>query len=105
MAAIESKSCELPRRIAVMIDTSMHVVIPFLFWLAQPFWEARPPERWTDFEISQIRTDSPWAQSTGAGQGGIVFFATALPVEHAEAELRLRTKKIAQRFPEPDVDY
>jgi hypothetical protein len=35
----------------------------------------------------------------------VVFLATALPIEHAEAELRLRMKKNPHPMQEPDPDY
>jgi hypothetical protein len=83
----------------------MHALLPLLFFLAQPFWEAKPPERWTDGEIATIRRDSPWAQVAGPDPAVVVFLATAAPIEMAEAELRLRMKKNASRMPEPDPDY
>jgi hypothetical protein len=83
----------------------MHALAPLLFFLAQPFWEARPPERWTNAEIELIRTSSPWAQVLSRGVPVTVFLATALPIEHAEAELRLRARKNPHPMPEPDPDY
>src|SRR5690348_13926080 len=106
MAAIASRSPGPPRRIAVIIDVSiMHALLPLFFLLAQPFWEVRPPEQWTNSEIGQLRTNSPWAQILGGGPPAAVFLATALPIEHAEAELRLRTKKNQYPMPEPDPDF
>jgi hypothetical protein len=83
----------------------MHVLAPLLFFLAQPFWEARPPEQWSQLEIYLMRTSSPWAQQVGRVAPVVVFLATALPIEHAEAELRLRMKKNPEPLPEPDPDY
>jgi hypothetical protein len=83
----------------------MRALLPLLFFLAQPFWETKPPETWTDAEIQTIRTDSPWAQRTLQGPVAVVFLATAAPIEHAEAELRLRLKKNPHPMPEPDPDY
>src|SRR5262245_66687411 len=83
----------------------MHALLPLLFFLAPPFWDVRPPEQWSDAEIQEIRTRSPWAQSLTMGTPVTAFLATALPVEHAEAELRLRTKKNPHPLPEPDPDY
>ncbi len=83
----------------------MRALLPLLFFLAQPFWETKPPEAWTDAEIQTIRTDSPWAQRTIQGSVAVVFLATAAPIEHAEAELRLRMKKNPHPMPEPDPDY
>jgi hypothetical protein len=83
----------------------MYALLPLLFFLAQPFWESRPPEQWTPSEIDQIRTNSPWAQSVGRVAPVTVWLATALPIEHAETELRLRTKKNRESMSEPDPDY
>ena len=83
----------------------MHALLPLFFFLAQPFWEARPPESWTDAEIQNIRTESPWAQRTSEAPVAVVYLATAAPIEHAEAELRLRLKKNPRPMPEPDPDY
>jgi hypothetical protein len=73
-----------------------------LFFLGRPFWEAKPPERWSDREIEAIRNDSPWAQTVGPDPKVLVYLATAAPIEEAEEEARLRTKKPLN---EPDPDY
>ena len=83
----------------------MHALLPLLFFLAQPFWEAKPPEQWTDAEIQYLRTDSPWAQRSGDSPQVVIFLATAAPIEHAEAELRLRLRNNPHPLPEPDPDY
>jgi hypothetical protein len=72
------------------------------FFLAQPFWEAKPPGQWTDKEIESIRTDSPWALSVGPDPQVTIYLATAAPVEEAEAEARVRAKN---PLDEPDPDY
>jgi hypothetical protein len=82
-----------------------HVLLPLLFFLSQPFWEAKPPEKWTDADIAAMLRDSPWAQQTGTSPRVVVFLATAAPIEHAEAELRLRLKKNPHPMAEPDPDY
>lgn len=73
----------------------------FLF-LSQPFWEAKPPEKWTGEEIDTVRHASPWAQTMGHNPELLTYLATAAPIEDAEGELRLRTKNT---LPEPDPDY
>ena len=83
----------------------MCALLPLLFFLAQPFWEAKPPEHWSDAEIETIRHDSPWAQVAGPDPSVVIYLATAAPIEMAEAELRLRMKKKTSRMPEPDADY
>jgi hypothetical protein len=79
----------------------MHALIAVLFFLAQPFWETKPPEQWTDREIDIIRGSSPWTQSIGPAPELIVWFATAEPIEAAEAEARLH-KRHPLREPDPD---
>lgn len=73
-----------------------------LFLLAQPYWEAKPPEKWTDQEIESLRSDSPWALKVGPDPQVLVYLATAAPIEDAEAQARLRAK---DPLPEPDADY
>jgi hypothetical protein len=76
-----------------------------LFFLGGPFWEAKPPERWSDREIEAIRSDSPWAQTVGPEPKVLVYLATAAPIEEAEEEARLRTRD-PLRDPDPDyLDY
>ena len=87
------------------IELIMRALLPLLFFLAQPFWDTKPPERWTDGEIYTIRNNSPWAQAVAPDPVVVAYLATAAPVEMAEAELRLRMKKNASRMPEPDPDY
>jgi hypothetical protein len=83
----------------------MHALVPLLLMLAQPFWELRPPEQWTAAEIDRIRSSSPWAQTVGRVAPVTVYLATALPIEHAEGELRLRFQKNRGAMQEPDPDY
>jgi hypothetical protein len=85
----------------------LHLFGAFLFFFAQPFWEAKPPEKWTDAEIASLRNTSPWAQQIGQAPNMVtVYFATAAPIEEAERELRLRLKKNPVRpVPELDPDY
>ena len=83
----------------------MHALLPLLFFLAQPFWEAKPPETWTDAQIQTVLHESPWAQQPPQAPRVTVYLATAAPIEHAEAELRLRLKKNPRALPEPDPDY
>jgi hypothetical protein len=83
----------------------MHALIALLFFLAQPFWETKPPEQWTDHEIDIMRSASPWTQSIGPSPELTVWFATAEPMEAAEAEARLH-KRNPLREPDPDyVDF
>ena len=73
-----------------------------LLLMVQPFWEIKPPEKWSDAEIETMRHASPWAQSVGPPPELLVWLATAEPVEAAEAEARLRPRHTEK---EPDPDY
>ena len=79
-----------------------HAALALFLFLSQPFWEAKPPERWTDLEIDTLRHASPWAQTAAGDPVVLVYLATAAPIEDAEAELRLRTRNT---LAEPDPDY
>jgi hypothetical protein len=83
----------------------LHALLPLLFFMAQPFWEIRPPEKWTDVEIANVLNDSPWARHSGPSPQVTIYLAMAAPIEQAEAELRLRMKKNPRPMPEPDPDY
>ncbi len=80
----------------------MRALIVCLLFLAQPFWETKPPEQWTDREIDTMLDLSPWTQIIGPSPELRIWLATAEPMEAAEAEARLR-----KRHPlgEPDPDY
>jgi hypothetical protein len=80
----------------------MRSLVVLLFLFGQPFWEAKPPDQWTDAEIDTVRHHSPWAQSVGPEPEVSLWLATAAPIEDAEAEARLRTRKTEK---EPDPDY
>ena len=84
------------------IGDDMPVLLPLFFLFAQPFWEAKAPEMWTEQEINVLRTDSPWAQKVGPEPGVVVYLATAQPIEEAETELRVRSKSTGH---EVDADY
>ena len=80
----------------------MHAVIALLFFLAQPFWETKPPEKWTDREIETVLNASPWVQMVGPDPALRVFLPMAEPMEQADAERRARSKK---PLPLLDPDY
>jgi hypothetical protein len=79
----------------------MRVFIGLLLFLAGPFWETKPPEKWTDDEIDTVLHASPWVVKDGSPEI-VISFATAEPIEDAENEFRARSKK---RLPGPDPDY
>jgi hypothetical protein len=79
----------------------MRALLGLLFFLAGPFWETKPPEKWTDDEVDTVLHASPWVVKDGSPEI-LVYFATAAPIEAAEDQFRARSKK---RLPGPDPDY
>lgn len=102
MAATSSRSPAWPGRITGILVIMRVAIMALFFFLAQPFWETKPPERWTAQEIEEMRHDSPWALSVGPDPQITVYLATAAPIEDAEAEARVRAK---HPLDEPDPDY
>ena len=82
----------------------MHALLPLFFFLAQPFWETKPPDKWSELEIDTLLHASPWAQTTGPSPEMLVYLDTAQPIEDAEEELRLRSKNPPPAR-EPDYAY
>ncbi len=83
----------------------MPALAALLFFLSQPFWETKPPEKWSDREIDMVLHASPWVQTANPEPAVLVYFATAAPIEEAEAELRAHSMK-PMALPDPDyVDY
>jgi hypothetical protein len=80
----------------------LHALAALLLFLAQPFWETKPPEQWTDRELDIMLGSSPWAQGVGPSPEVTVWIATAEPMEAAEAEARLHKRHPLR---EPDPDY
>jgi hypothetical protein len=69
----------------------------FLWLMAAPFWESQPPAQWTDAEIQEFLSDSPWAQMApgpGAAVPVNVRLATAAPIQEADKE---QARRIALR--------
>ena len=86
----------------------MSPLLLLLFFFAQPFWEARPAAQWTDAELNQMLSDSPWAQAVTPQPLMTAMFATAQPVEDALAEIERRTRAnpvTGAKLAEPDIDY
>jgi hypothetical protein len=80
----------------------MRAVLGLLFFLALPFWEAKPPEKWTAFEVDTMLHASPWAQMVGPNPEVRIYLPTAKPIEEAEDEDRVRTRR---PMVQPDPDY
>jgi hypothetical protein len=90
----------LARRLAIL-------ALPGALLAAGPFWLDKPPAQWTGAELTEMLTDSPWAQWAGApGRASpvLVFLATAAPMRLAEQERdrRARLKRPAADFAEAD---
>jgi hypothetical protein len=82
-------------------------ILAALLWLmAGPFWESQPSAQWTDNQLEDFLTDSPWAQmAPGPGQSALpvnVRLATAAPVEQAEKEQARRLELRRKPGPKPE---
>jgi hypothetical protein len=75
-------------------------LLVLLFSAALPFWEGKPPERWTDRELEIMRRGSPWTEVLNPPPAVLVWLATAAPIEDAEREARLRSKTPNQIDPD-----
>jgi hypothetical protein len=81
-------------------------VAPLVLLAAGPFWEDKPPAQWTEQELINLITDSPWAQMVPA-PGSVnktamqLYLATAAPLDLAEQErerrYRLRHPKTGEQ--------
>lgn len=80
----------------------MRAIPVLLLFLAQPFWQSKSPDQWTDYELDTILHASPWAEMVGPSPHILVSLATAAPIEEAEYEQRLRSKRPLRQ---PDPDY
>ncbi len=73
----------------------MHAALLFLLLLGAPFWETRQPRQWSDEELQEMLTDSPWAQTTTFRDAApvVVYLAGAKPLLDAGAERQRRYSK------------
>jgi hypothetical protein len=75
----------------------------FVLLFAAPFWASKTPQQWSDQELQELLTDSPWAQLVpgpglaAPGPPVQVYVATAGPMQQAEQELKRRAE--ARRNP------
>jgi len=77
----------------------MHLLVLLWALLAAPFWEAKTPRDWTDRELIEMLSNSPWARpATAEGivrlPGVQTYLASALPMQEAEAEAIRRGRMI-----------
>jgi hypothetical protein len=73
-----------------------------------PFWQTKSPPEWTDSELMQLLTESPWAQmAPGPGNSSpvLIFLATAAPMRQAEEERERRAglKRKSNETTEGDI--
>ncbi len=77
----------------------MHLFFLLAMLWAAPFWESKTPREWSDEDLVEMFTNSPWAQVTQFNNsGGIgIYLATAKPMREAEEEaIRRYTSKQAR---------
>ena len=76
------------------------------WFLAVPYWETVPAGSWTEQQLIDLLTESPWAQSapdtrrgnTLPGPPVVIYLSSAAPMRQAEEEI------IRRRFKQkPDV--
>ena len=74
--------------------------------LAVPYWENVPAGSWTEQQLIDLLTESPWAQSAPDTRPGntlpgpplVIYLSSALPMRQAEEEI------IRRRFKQkPDI--
>jgi len=76
--------------------------LALLFLFAAPFWTAKQPADWTEDQLVQMFTDSPWAQMVSTSgrfttaPSVQVYLATAAPMVLAEQE---RERRYARKRP------
>ncbi len=77
-----------------------------LLLAAAPFWEAKAPADWTEEELAQMFSDSPWAHMLdGPANAPPVpaYLATAGPMDRAERERDARHKRKRPPNAAPDL--
>ena len=85
------------------------LLLSLLLLAAEPFWLAKPAAQWTDPELTQMLTNSPWAQMAVAPgprvAPALVFLATAAPLQQAEQERarRAQLKRPSSEITEGDL--
>jgi hypothetical protein len=88
----------------------MCTLVALLLLAGVPFWEAKPPQEWTDEEVEEILTASHWAktvgQETSIGNvpGVHVYLASAKPMQEAEQEVERRMLRRKPETPGEDEE-
>jgi hypothetical protein len=74
----------------------MHTALGLILLAGAAFWESKAPAEWSDGELEEMFTGSPWAKNlpppvpTGGVPSLQVHLATAKPMRDAEEEARRR---------------
>lgn len=85
----------------------MHAIFWLAWLVAAPFWEEKPPEKWSEEQLVGLLNNSPWAQSASdtarnsrlQGPPVVIYFSSATVIRQAEEELlRRRFKQDADLF-------
>jgi hypothetical protein len=69
---------------------------------AEPTWERKAPAAWTDTDIGNLMTQSPWGQPTNYGT--TAFLASARPLREAE-ELIFQRRALNGEVKPDEEDY
>lgn len=82
----------------------MHLFLCLALLWAAPFWENKSPKEWSDEELLELLTNSPWAQPTQFRNSAniSVYLATAKPMREAEEEAIRRYTSRQPKQPAPD---
>jgi len=88
----------------------MYTALILLLLGGAPFWETKAPEDWSDDELAEVLTRSPWVKTLEppVAAGGVpavtVYLAGAQPMVNAEreAERRARLKRPVEDPPEEE---
>lgn len=83
----------------------MHLLLLLAMLLAPPFWESKSPREWSDEDLLQLLTNSPWAQTTAFRDNAQlpVYLCAAKPMREAEEEMLRRYTTKNPTKPAPDM--
>ena len=77
----------------------MHSLWTLFLLMAAPFWEAKPPDQWSNTDLDLMFRNSPWAQTAllstkiGGEAQIFVYLASAKPMQAAEEERWIRRRR------------
>ena len=82
----------------------MRLAYALLAFLSAPFWATQSLREWSDKQLEQFLTDSPWCRPLRDSDARACL-ATAQPVREAEAEKARRARAKDPNAPPPEPDY